>query len=82
MGFRMLCAKVIIVIIALLNGTLISFLAVKWSDDLEMIKELIKELIWPDTQEEEEEEFIDIDNDDEITELEKRFGPIRLTPKK
>ena len=79
MGFRMLCAKAIIVIIALFNGTLISFLAVKWSDDLEIIKELIKELIWPD-QEEEEEEFID--SDDEITDLEKRFGQIKLTPKK
>lgn len=79
MGFRMLCAKAIIIIVALFNGTLISFLVAKWSDDLEMIKELIKELIWPD-QEEEEEEFID--SDDEITELEKRFGPIKLSKPK
>ena len=80
MGFRMLCAKAIIIIVALFNGTLISFLIDRWSDDLELVKELIKEKIWPD-QEEEEEEFID--SDDEITELEKRFGPIRLTkPKK
>ena len=75
MGFRMLCAKAIIIIVALFNGTLISFLAVKWSDYLEIIKELICQ------DDQEEPEFIDND-DDEITDLEKRFGPIRLTPKK